>query len=173
MAYIVRENASEDSSFGRWVADPLTRSCCLKNLLEAFMKKRVQTFSLVSAVIMFLSVGIALNAQQTTPQSQPADPQAQPAPATPEQAQPNQTPSQTPDTAEQPAPDAQAQSAQRAGVQSFTGTIVKSGDKYVLQDTSTGNTYDIDHQDEVQKYEGKKVKVHGTLDASGKIIRLQ
>jgi len=41
----------------------------------------------------------------------------------------------------------------------------------MLHDESSGKTYDIDHQDEVQKYEGKRVKVHGTLD--GKMIHLQ
>ena len=60
-----------------------------------------------------------------------------------------------------------------AAAQSFTGTVVKQGDKYVFQDAATGNTYDIDHQDEVQKFEGKKVKVRGTLDASGKMIHIQ
>jgi hypothetical protein len=51
--------------------------------------------------------------------------------------------------------------------------IVKSGDKYVLQDSASNTTYDIDHQDEVKQYEGKKVRVHGTLDASGKMIHVQ
>lgn len=46
---------------------------------------------------------------------------------------------------------------------------MKSGDKYVLQEDS-GKTYDIDHQDDVKKFEGKKVRVQGTLDASGKKI---
>ncbi len=155
------------------------------------MKNRVQSLWFLSALVVFLSVGISLNAQQTTPQSSP-DPQAQqptadqpaPPPAaqsqtapaqTPDQTQPSQTPSQppaqTPDQAAQPAPGAQSQSA--TGVQTFSGTIVKSGDKYMLQDEASGQTYDIDHQDEVQKYEGKRVKVHGTLDASGKMIHLQ
>jgi hypothetical protein len=62
---------------------------------------------------------------------------------------------------------------QSPDVQSFTGTILKSRDKYVLQDATGGNTYDLDHQDQLQKYEHKKVRVHGTLDASGKLIRLQ
>lgn len=60
-----------------------------------------------------------------------------------------------------------------AGVQEFVGTVVKSGDKYVLQDASTGNSYDIDHQDEVKKFEGKRVRVHGTLDPSTKMIHVQ
>jgi hypothetical protein len=128
----------------------------------------------IGALILFLSIG--LSAQQTSAQSQPSDPQAQQS-APPDQAtqqnqtQENQTQqNQAPDQAGQRTPDSQAQAA---GAQSFTGTIVKSGDKCVFQDAATGNTYDIDHQDEVQKFEGKKVKVRGTLDASGKMIHLQ
>ena len=51
--------------------------------------------------------------------------------------------------------------------------ILKSGDKYVLQDSATGTTYDIDHQDEVSKHVGRKVQVTGTLDPNGKMIHLQ
>ena len=40
-------------------------------------------------------------------------------------------------------------------------------------DADSGKTYDIDHQDEVKQFEGKKVRVHGTLDASGKMIHVQ
>src|ERR1700733_8694898 len=171
------------------------RNCVFK-FPEGFMKKRVQSLWFLSALVLFLSGGISPNAQQTTPQT---DPQAQqptsdqPAPPatsqsqtptqtqspaqTPDQAQPSQTPSQTPapapDQTTQPAPNSQAQSAQPTGVQSFSGTIVKSGDKYMLQDEASGQTYDVDHQDEVQKYEGKRVKVHGTLDPGGKMIHLQ
>jgi outer membrane biosynthesis protein TonB len=176
------------------------RNCVLK-FPEDFMTKRVQSFWLLSALVVFLSVGISLNAQQTTPQTAAPDPQAQqptatqptapaetdqtqtpaqaPSSQTPDEAQPTQTPSQppaqTPDRATPPASmsESQAQSAEPTGAQSFSGTIVKSGDKYMLKDEASGQTYDIDHQDEVQKYEGKRVKVHGTLDASGKMIHLQ
>ena len=55
------------------------------------------------------------------------------------------------------------------GAQTFTGTIVKQGDKYVLKDDA-GKTYDIDHQTDVAKFEGKRVRVQGTLDPSGKIM---
>ena len=47
--------------------------------------------------------------------------------------------------------------------------MVKQGDKYVLKDDS-GKTYDIDHQTDVAKFEGKRVRVQGTLDPSGKIM---
>ena len=50
---------------------------------------------------------------------------------------------------------------------------MKSGDKYVLQDAASGNTFGLDHQDELAKFEGKKVRVHGTVDASGKMIHVQ
>jgi outer membrane biosynthesis protein TonB len=161
------------------------------------MKKRIQSLWFLSALALFLSVGISLNAQDSsapqtqapdaqsqasqTPQAQPAAPpsqEAQPSQSPESQSQPSQTqqapPSQSPD-ASAPAnnPDAQATSGQASGAQSFTGTIVKSGDKYKFQDADTGNTYDIDHQDQVQKFEGKKVKVHGTLDQSTKTIHVQ
>lgn len=46
---------------------------------------------------------------------------------------------------------------------------MKSGDKYMLQDADTGKSYDTDNQEQVKQYEGKKVRVHGALDANNKI----
>jgi uncharacterized protein YdeI (BOF family) len=123
------------------------------------MKKQVQSLWYLGALALFLSVVISLNAQ--TRQTQPPEPQSQ-QPA--QQAPPDQSGQDTPDT--------QAQPSQKAGVQTFTGTIVKSGNKYMFQDAASGNTYDIDHQDLVQKFEGKKVTVHGTLDAESKMIHI-
>ena len=60
--------------------------------------------------------------------------------------------------------------ASDSGSQTFSGTVTKQGDKYVLKDDS-GKTYDIDHQDEVKKFDGKRVRVQGTLDpATNKIM---
>jgi hemolysin activation/secretion protein len=139
------------------------------------MKKQVQSLWYLGALVLFLSLAISLNAQtqqtqQPEPQAQQPPQQAQPEPA--QQAQPDKLPDQS----GKQAPDAQAQSptsSQPSGVQTFSGTIVKSGNKYMFQDAATGNTYDIDHQDEVQKFEGKKVTVHGTLDAAAKMIHVQ
>lgn len=61
----------------------------------------------------------------------------------------------------QPAPGAQAQ--QQPATQIFTGTIVKDREKYVLK-VSGGTSYQIDDQDKARMYEGKQVKVVGTLD---------
>jgi uncharacterized protein YdeI (BOF family) len=124
------------------------------------MKKQVHRLWYLGAFALFLSVAISLNAQ--TPQTQQPEPQSQ-QPA--QQAPPDQSAPENPDT--------QAQASQKAGVQTFTGTIVKSGNKYVFQDAASDNTYDIDHQDEVQKFEGKKVTVHGTLDANRKMIHIK
>ncbi len=136
------------------------------------MKKQVQSLWYLGALVLFLSVAISLNAQSQ--QTQPPEPQTQQAPqqAQPEPAQPAQ-PDRLPDQSGKQTPTGQAQSSQTAGAQSFTGTIVKSGDKWMFQDAASGNTYDIDRQDEVQKFEGKKVTVHGTLDASAKMIHIQ
>ena len=142
------------------------------------MKNRSLLFT--SALALFLSAAIGLNAQSTPSSTTPPDAQAQ-QPSTPEQAAPptstapapdQATPpsSQTPEKSQQAAPEASANSA--TGVQTFSGNVVKSGDKFVLQDES-GTTYDTDHQDEMAKFEGKRVKVHGTLDASGKMIHIQ
>lgn len=124
--------------------------------------KRIQCASVLGTLVLLLSLSLPLSAQQNTP-SQPTDPTAQ-QPAQPPSA--SQTPDsrQTPGTAPQAAP---------VDSQTFTGTIMKTGDKYVLQDTASGTTYDIDHQDQVKQYDGKKVRVHGTLDPSGKLIHLQ
>ena len=78
-------------------------------------------------------------------------------------------PSQPP--AGQSGNDAQAQAPAEDG-QTFSGTIAKTGDKYVLQDTS-GKTYDVDHQEALKQYEGKKVRIKGTLDPDGKTIHIK
>ena len=126
-------------------------------------------------------------AAPTTPdtaptQQTPQTPQTQPTPTpdnppatqqTPSSQTPAQTPSQAPDQAQppssnngMPAAGSDTGAATAADGQSFSGTVVKSGDKYMLKDDS-GKTYDIDHQSDVAKFEGKRVRVKGTLDAAG------
>jgi uncharacterized protein YdeI (BOF family) len=143
------------------------------------MKKQFQSFLSLSTFALLMTVGVSLNAQQSAPPATPTDPAATPQtqPTDPTAQQPATTPQsqtgQTPDASTQTAPPSQAQASTASDTQSFTGTIVKAGDKYMFQDASSGNTYDIDHQEEVKQYEGKKVKVHGTLDANGKMIHVQ
>lgn len=121
------------------------------------MKKRVHAARYSAIVVLalatFLGTGFAVNLMQ----------QGQQQPQQPDQRR-------APDQSQQAPPDAQGQSQQG---QTFTGTIVKSGDKYVLQEDTSGSTYDVDHQSEVKKFEGKKVRIHGTLDPNGKLIHIQ
>jgi hypothetical protein len=150
------------------------------------MKNRFQSFSFVltlGALLGVMTWGSSLFAQEPAPQTQQPMPESQqssqqqpPAAQTPDSSA-QQTPQQPPDQAPsgqagQQRSDSQAQSDSASG-QTFTGTIVKQGDKYMLQDAASGTTYDIDHQDEVKKFEGKKVKVRGTLDSTGKKILVQ
>lgn len=68
---------------------------------------------------------------------------------------------------QQPQPDqGQAKAA------TFTGTIVKSGDNYVLRDSS-GTTYKLDDPDRAKPFEGKTVKVTGELDQQAMVIHVE
>ena len=156
------------------------------------MKTRIQSLSILAILAIAVGMicwGSALNAQNT-PSTSP-DRQAQQPSSSPDTTPPQSTPqtqspssqtppSQTPDTQQTPdqtpppssrTPESQppsgsaADSGAAAGTQTFSGTVTKEGDKYVLKDDS-GHTYDIDHQDEVKKFEGKRVRVQGTLDPS-------
>jgi len=147
------------------------------------VKTRIQSLSfLATLAIALLCWGSALSAQNTSSTSR--DRQAQQPSSSPDNPPSNQTPvsQQAPDQSPPPSSRPPESGAQRppsgssaddsgaaAGTQTFAGTIMKQGDKYVLKDDS-GKTYDIDHQDEVKKFEGKRVRVQGTLDpATNKI----
>jgi len=69
----------------------------------------------------------------------------------------------------QPSTDTYSQSSS-AQAKAFTGTVVKQGDKYVLD--SSGLTYQLDDQDKAKKFEGQQVNVSGDLDKSTKTIRV-
>jgi Protein of unknown function (DUF5818) len=56
--------------------------------------------------------------------------------------------------------------------QTFMGRIVKSKDGFVLKARSSGTTYKLDRQDIAKQYEGKDVRVTGTLDRSDETIRV-
>ncbi|MGC2195957.1 MAG: DUF5818 domain-containing protein [Terriglobales bacterium] len=125
------------------------------------MTKTTQSLWMLGAFALALSAA-PLYAQSDT--QSPNTPQSQ------QQQQPDQTqPAQPP--AGQSGNDAQAQQPADDG-QTFSGTIAKSGEKYVLQDAS-GKTYDVDHQEALKQYEGKKVRIKGTLDPDGKTIHIK
>jgi uncharacterized protein YdeI (BOF family) len=85
-----------------------------------------------------------------------AQTQAQPQPQQqPDQAQPQQQPDQS-----------QAKTA------TFTGTVVKNGDQYMLRDAS-GQVYGLDDSTKAKQFEGKTVKVTGHLDDQAKVIHVE
>ena len=96
-----------------------------------------------------------LVAQETHP-SQPLDPTAQ-APSTPAPT--------TPPTF--PTSEAKAQRDRRV----YMGTIVKSGDAYLLK--SSNEKYLLDSQKKVRNYNGKDVEVTGTLDKENNLIHVE
>jgi uncharacterized protein YdeI (BOF family) len=131
--------------------------------LEDFVKIRFSLIAALAVLFASLSLGSAAHAQQTPNTQQPPDTQAPP-PQT-------QAPSQTAPATNQS--DSSATPTSDTNEKEFVGTVMKQGDKYVLQEQATGTTYDIDHQDEVKNFDGKKVRVHGTLDPNGKMIHVQ
>jgi len=143
------------------------------------MRKQTRIFWVLAGLAFVLEVGLLssrVNAQQNPggSQAQPAQPSQEQQPSQTQPSQPpNQTsPSQPPSQTSPSQPASGAETGQASGAQTFTGTIVKSGDKFVLQDTASGKTYDIDHQDIVGQHVGRKVRVTGTLDPDGKTIHI-
>ena len=58
----------------------------------------------------------------------------------------------------------QQQAVDTQSARSFEGKISKSGEKLVLQDSSTHQAYQLDDQDKAKQFEGKSVKVTATMD---------
>lgn len=99
-------------------------------------------------------------------QSQKPDPVPSPKPVPLPDQQPEQQPAP-----EQP-PAAPPDQAQKSATRTFSGTITKTGKKYVLK-TSDKATYDLDDQARAKKYEGKQVEVVGTLESGSHMIHVE
>jgi uncharacterized protein DUF5818 len=59
-----------------------------------------------------------------------------------------------------------------AEMKTFTGKIVKSGDKFVLADAENKTSYQLDDQQKAQEFLNRDVKVVGVLDAATGTIRV-
>jgi hypothetical protein len=64
-----------------------------------------------------------------------------------------------------------AEDQQQPTAQTFIGTIFKDGTQYVLKDTN-GTAYQLDDQEGVKQYEGKPVKIVGSLNAKNNILHV-
>ncbi len=58
-------------------------------------------------------------------------------------------------------------------LKTFTGTIAKSGEQFILREDSSKTAYHLDDQQSAGKFAGKRVRVTGVLDASNNTIRVQ
>jgi hypothetical protein len=147
----------------------------------------MKRWSLIAAVF-FSSLAVAQQTPDRSPFSsdlvlwsymqqpqQPEQDQPRQAPTTPDphpETQPAQSP--TPSQPSQPSkgPSAPAESQSQASTaQIFTGIISKQSDNFLLKVSET-ISYKLDNQQEVQQYEGKRVRVTGTLDSSINLIHV-
>jgi hypothetical protein len=55
----------------------------------------------------------------------------------------------------------------------FTGTILKNGNSFVLSDSVNKLRYTLDNSDKVGNYEGKTVKLTGTIDMASNVIHVE
>jgi len=120
-----------------------------------------QVFS--SDLVLWSSMQEPQQPEQDHPHQQPTpdpNPETQPTP--------NPTPSQP---GQQASPSSPASQDKSATAQTFTGTISKEADNYVLK-VSDSTSYKLDSQDQVQPFEGKRVQVTGTLDSSINLIHV-
>ena len=120
-----------------------------------------QVFS--SDLVLWSSMQEPQQPEQDHPHQQPTpdpNPETQPTP--------NPTPSQP---GQQASPTSPASQDKSATAQTFTGTISKEADNYVLK-VSDSTSYKLDSQDQVQQFEGKRVQITGTLDSSINLIHV-
>ena len=88
------------------------------------------------------------------------------------QTQPSQPDSSQQPTQSQPSQASPSTSDSMPQSQSFTGTIVKGSDGYMLQDDTKKTSYKLDDAKQAKKFEGKNVRVTGTLDSASNTIHV-
>jgi Protein of unknown function (DUF5818) len=103
------------------------------------------------------------------PEQQPAHQQPAPDPNPETKPPQNPTPAQPSSPSSQHAKNPADNQAPTA--QTFTGTISKDTDNYVLKVSETAS-YKLDNQQQVQEYDGQRVRVTGTLDSSVNLIHV-
>lgn len=119
---------------------------------------------LLSIVAMLGLVGLGMNlSAQQTPSSQSGQSSSGSA----------QTPSsQSPDNSSMPQSSQTSTPNSQQSARAFEGKIQKSGDKLVLQDSASGTSYQLDDQDKAKQFEGKTVKVTGTVDTASNTLHV-
>jgi Protein of unknown function (DUF5818) len=143
--------------------------------VEDDMKKDISLAALTLAVLTLAPVVFAQSSHKQNPM-QPGtalvawtqDQKSEPMPS-----QTTTAPQEKPNTQTPSSPAGQADDAHKQpAAQAFTGTIMKSGDNYVLK-TADNMTYQLDDQARAKQFEGKQVQVTGSLDSGSGTIKVQ
>jgi hypothetical protein len=71
------------------------------------------------------------------------------------------------------APRATMQQQSQTQAKTFTGTITKNGENFVLSDLGNKTSYMLDDARKASQFEGKKVKVTGTVDVANNMIHVE
>jgi hypothetical protein len=127
-----------------------------KQAVKSSSRRRFMKNYFIRGSVLALSLGVASMGSLYAQDAKPAqnDPQAQPT-----QSQPAQN-------------DAQASPTSAQSAKEFTGTIVKEKGAMMLKDSASNMSYKVDDESKVKDYEGKQVKVNGTLDSSSNVIHV-
>lgn len=70
-------------------------------------------------------------------------------------------------------PRVEMQQHSQTQAKTFTGTVIKNGDNFVLSDPSNKIAYTLDDGRKASRFEGKKVKVTGTFDMASNTIHVE
>ncbi len=106
------------------------------------------------------------------PQQPESKPNQQPTPDPTPETQPQQNPTPSQPGGQQTSPAAPESATQAPTAQTFTGTIGKEADNYILKVSDT-TSYKLDNNQQVQTYEGQRVQVTGTLDRASNLIHVE
>jgi uncharacterized protein DUF5818 len=71
------------------------------------------------------------------------------------------------------APRTTMQQQSETQAKTFTGTVTKNGDNFVLSDPRSKTSYMLDDTRKASQFEGKKVKVTGTVDVANNMIHVE
>lgn len=125
-----------------------------------------------SAVDQLFSSDLIHWSYMQEPQQPETQPRQQPTPEPTPETEPAQNP--TPAQPAQPQPEqnsTQGSQSQSSTAQAFTGIISKEADSFILK-VSNDTSYKLDNAQQVQQYEGKRVRVTGVLDTSLNLIHV-
>ena len=66
-----------------------------------------------------------------------------------------------------------SETREQAPVRTFSGTVMRNGDEFVLSDAKTHKFYQLDDQSTASRFVDENVRITGTLDVVKNIIRIQ